>query len=873
MTTIHHGDQFHFKNGWDLAQRTQNFHEAQGQPFAELVRWIVPINDSLVLNKDGALMACFELRGLDMDSSSNNSINTAREQVIYALEQMQDAQLTVSWQVRRRKTTLYPAGDFPDPVSAGIQNTLRESFLLNTQYVNRIHVVLCMPPAANTMRVMSQMRRAQEEMGGWKGTYQALLNGFKNVLKGENEFPYRSINEVEEQAEAFSKVLERFQGAMAMVGLRHLRGDELGQFLELSSSPTSDWEQLEGLPDSDAAFLDTTMPKVAIDNGYRDMLCFGWSSQEVWGKTYSLDLRKRKKLSVDMLDRLMSAPFEFTLAHTIKLLPRGKGEREVESVQRYHANRRFPLLSYVAAAFSGNTDMSGAPVNAVRQKAADEAEELKDRVATGVEGIGDYYGTVMVLAATPEQCESDSRILEEILLASRISPRHETLHKLSSFCATVPGCSGEVMLWDKLTTTNFADLCPLRSLDSGDIQNQFLTEQLGVPCPALLALPTIHRTPLYFTGYVGDLGHGMLIGPSGTGKTTFVNLMWTMFRKYPGARFIGFDKNFSVRPPVLLQGGDYVDLSPENATSSAPMNPVRALLTGEDGARHIGWVVDWIELLVRQRGYEPSAQDRLALESAVRSTYHMGLSDPTQLRLGSVVVQLDLQTPLAQALVHWTSGNLYGRYFDNEDDAFHVDRLVGIENGSILSSPELSVPYMSYAFYRIEVMLRDTREQTGSVSPTFIYVPEVWYFLSNAHFREKFFEFLVTLRKLMGVAWLDTQSPDQLVQSSIYSAMRDNVASLILTPNKKALTGSLSKLYREEFLLSDEELQAVANGVPKRDYFLKQAVMSRRLTLDLPPTVMACLRSDKRAQTLLDKLQNAGDSDWRAAYIRELSHE
>ena len=870
MTTIHHGNQFQFESSWDVAQRTQNFHEAQGQPLAELVRWIVPIRDTLVLNKDGALMACFELRGLDMDSSPVHTINLAREQVVYALEQMQDAQVTVAWQVRRRRTTVYPEGDFPDPVSAGIQSALHEDFLRKTQYVNRMHVVLCMPPAANTMRVMAQLRRAQEEMGGWKGTYQALLNGFKNILKGENEFPYRSMDEIEEQADAFSKVLDQFQGALAVVGLRLLRGDELGQFLELSSSPTSDWGKLEGLPSSDV-FLDTSMPKVAIDNSYRDMLAFHWSSTEVWGKTYSLDYRKREKLSVDMLDRLMSAPFEFTLAHTIRLLSRGKGEGEAESVQRYHANRRFPLYSYIIAGLTGDKEMSSAPVNSVREDAANEAKLLKDRLSTGAEGLGNYYGTVMVLGGTPQQCEEASRMLEEIMLASRISPRHETLHKLASFCATVPGCSGEVMLWDKLTTTNFADLCPLRSLDSGDIQNEFLTEQLGVPCPALLALPTIHRTPLYFTGYVGDLGHGMLIGPSGTGKTTFVNLMWTMFRKYPGARFIGFDKNFSVRPPVLLQGGEYVDLSPENATSSAPMNPVRALLAGEGGARHIGWVVDWLELLVRQRGYEPTAQDRLSLERIVRTTYQMGLNDPRQLRLGSIVVQLDLQTPLAQSLLHWTSGHLYGRYFDNEEDAFHVDRLVGIENGSILSSPELAVPYMSYAFYRIEVMLRDTRDQAGSVSPTFIYVPEVWYFLSNAHFREKFFEFLVTLRKLLGVAWLDTQSPDQLVQSSIYSAMRDNVASLVLTPNKKALTGSLSHLYQEEFLLSDEELQAVANGVPKRDYFLKQAMMSRRLTLDLPPPVMACLRSDKRAQTLLDKLQTSGDPEWHAAYIRELS--
>lgn len=873
---IHHGDNFHFAPHWDVAERTQRFHQAQGQPWAELVQWLVAVGDGLVLNKDGSLMACLALKGLDMDSAPNHAVNTARGQVLYALEQMQDARITVSWQVRRRKTTVYPAGDFPDSVSSGIQAALKADFLRNTQYMNKVHVVITMPPPANAMRVMAQVRRSQEELGGWRGTVAAVVNGLKNIAKGESEFPYRDFSEIQEQCDGFAKVLEHFQGACASIGVRRLRGDELGQFLELSSSPTSDSERLEGLPESDTVFLDTTMPKTAIDNSYGDYLCFQWDEREVWGKTYSLNLEKRKDLSVDMLDRLMSAQFEFTLAQTFKLLPRAKGTKVIEDVERYHANRRFPFKSYIVAAITGKSDMEDAPVNKARQEAADEAETLKNLVSMNKAGIGHYYGTVMVLADTPEQCHSDSLRCEEILLAARIAPRHERLHKLSSFLSTVPGCSGEVVLWNEITTENFADLCPLRGLSSGELVNEFLSEQLGVKCPALIALPTAHRAPLYFTGYVGDLGHGMLVGPSGTGKTTFVNLLWTMFRKYPGARFIGFDKNFSVRPPVILQGGSYVDLSPENTSGSARMNPL-SLLAGMGGARHIGWVVDWIELLARSRGYAPTSQDRTTLERIVGAIHSVGLSDPSQLRLGSVVVQIPgLNTnALAQALMPWTEGRLYGRYFDNVVDELHVDGVVGIENGSMLTSPELSVPYMAYAFYRIETLLRDTRDKTGLVAPTFIYVPEVWYFLENVHFRAKFFEFLVTLRKLLGVVWLDTQSPDQLVQSSIYSAMRDNMANLVLTPNKKALTGTLSKLYRDEFLLTDEELQAVANGVPKQDYFLKQADMSRRLTLNLPREAMACLRSDKRAQTLLDRLLHADplDPDWRNAYIEELCRE
>jgi type IV secretory pathway VirB4 component len=116
----------------------------------------------------------------------------------------------------------------------------------------------------------------------------------------------------------------------------------------------------------------------------------------------------------------------------------------------------------------------------------------------------------------------------------------------------------------------------------------------------------------------------------------------------------------------------------------------------------------------------------------------------------------------------------------------------------------------------------------------------MWYFIRNEMFQGKFFEFLVTLRKLLGVVWLDTQSPDQLVASKIYSALRDNIATTVFTPNRKALTSSLGTLYRDEFLLSQEELQAIADGTRKRDYFIKQGGPRARSRWTCPPLWLPC---------------------------------
>lgn len=868
---------FVFKPEWDVATRTRVFHETRGQACAAWVRWLLPLDEQVVLNKDGSMLAVFELSGLDLDSTTNHQVNQARGQILYALEQVQEMNATVWWQVRRRITTDYPTSPFPDPISQFIDDRLHHDFLKNRQYINKHHIVLSLAPASQSMRLMNMLRRSQETDPGLMGGLRALWSSITGAVSGDGQFPYSDATEIAEALEQFHKTADQFAAAMSSVGIRALRGDELGGFLEVTASPTSSLETSTPIPAD--VYMDTTVPRSAINNGYRDVLHFEWNSDQAWAKTYSLDFAKRKRVSLDMLDALMAAPFEFTLSHVFELQSRSRGERAVDEYGKYHQTRRFPVKAYILAAMKSG-DMSGAPVNQVRDDHATEAELIKNEVSAGQTGVGRCYSVVMVQAKTLQELNEASSKCEELLQSQRIQPVHERLHKMSSFAATVPGSQGEIALWRQMTTENFGDLCPLRTLQPGNRINAYLTEQLQHPCPALLTLGTRHRTPFYFTGYVGDLGHGMMIGPSGTGKTSFVNLCWSMYRKYPNARVIGFDKEYSLRPAVVLQGGKYLDLTAASSevtvTTRAQINPIRAMGEGL-GSRHIPFMVEWLELLAQTRGYQLTSEDRLDLERAVYSTVEIGERDPEHLRLLSIVAQLDMTKPLAMALKPWTQGHVNGSYFDNVSDNMDIENLVAMENGAILENEELAAPYMFYSFYRIQTMLRDTKDRDGVVAPTFIYVPEMWYFLRSETFRNKFFDFLVTLRRLNGIVWLDTQSPDQLVKSDIYSALRDNIATTVFTPNAKAMTKTLGDMYRSEFLLTDEEIQHIASGTPKRDYFIKQGGLSRRISLDLQPEVMACIRSDKRAQVLLDRyldkpaIRSGQSTDWQQAFIKELT--
>jgi type IV secretion system protein TrbE len=860
-----------FTGSQSIAERSLEMARLDGSPMSEYIRWLCPLNDHVILNKDGSLMACLDFSGRDLDSTRPEDLNQVRSQLIYSLEQIQDLAPTLTWQVRRRVTTKYPLAQFTDPIGASLDANLREKFIRDVHYVNRHTLALCLPPSAAATRVMQAVERAQGQ--GFMKVAGLFLGGLVKTARGQDDFPYESMQDVQQALEHFEKALSTFMAGTAALRTRLLRGDQLGGFLQLASTPSSDLECRSSLALSNGGLtlLDEVIPQGIINNDWADAIEFEHNGRKTWACCYTLDLRKRQRLQIDMLDELMSAPFEFTLSHVFKGLPRSKATRVVGEALTYHSNRKYSIKSFLAAAFS-HGDVSRLPTNEAREEDSDEARLLQAQVEAGREGVGYYYGVLMPQASSIEDLLEAQKRAEELMQGARLSPRLEGLHKFSSFCATIPGSAEEVARWIKITAENFVDLCPARTVADGSFINQYLTETSGVACHALVAFPTKAKTPFYYTGYVGAVGHEVIIGGTGTGKTSLATVLWSQFRKYPGARVLVFDKNYSCRPAIYLQGGSYIDLNPERQQGQdrKRMSPIAALMQ-DASLRHLSFLVRWIELLASMRGYSVSADDRKELERALKATAELGARQPSSLRLGTVVVRLDGTTELAKQLSMWVGDSANASYFDNEVDDINLDQLTGIEMGSILGNEELAAPFMSYAFYRVEVRLRDMGAREDAPVPTQIYIPEVWYFLRHKQFARELDEWLVTLRKLGARVTMDTQTPDKLVESEVFPAIRDNIPTVIFTPNPRAGTASLRRMYINELGLNEQDLKFIETGVPGQDYYIRTGEISRRISMRLPPEVVAMTRSDPKAQKALDHYITLGlPEGWQTRYLKEM---
>jgi type IV secretion system protein TrbE len=73
--------------------------------------------------------------------------------------------------------------------------------------------------------------------------------------------------------------------------------------------------------------------------------------------------------------------------------------------------------------------------------------------------------------------------------------------------------------------------------------------------PPLLLAKTKGATPFRLTLHVGDVGHSLIVGPTGAGKSVLLSVLALQFRRYQRSQLVIFDKGRSARAATLGLGG------------------------------------------------------------------------------------------------------------------------------------------------------------------------------------------------------------------------------------------------------------------------------------------------------------------------------
>ncbi len=130
----------------------------------------------------------------------------------------------------------------------------------------------------------------------------------------------------------------------------------------------------------------------------------------------------------------------------------------------------------------------------------------------------------------------------------------ETLNAVEAWLSSIPGHVYANVRQPIVSTLNLAHLMPLSAVWAGPERNDHLDG------PPLLIARTEGTTPFRLTTHVGDVGHALVVGPTGAGKSVLLATLILQFRKYSDAQIYVFDKGRSVRAAMLGLGGEFHDL-------------------------------------------------------------------------------------------------------------------------------------------------------------------------------------------------------------------------------------------------------------------------------------------------------------------------
>jgi type IV secretion system protein VirB4 len=785
----------------------------------DFLPWAVLVAPGVVLNKDGSFQATARFRGPDVRSA------TADELVSFAARANNVfKRLGSGWaayvEADRREITDYPTGVFEDDLSRLIDAERAAAFEeAGAQFETVHHLTLQWTPPADASAKASAFFFAAD--GKPKGSGKAKRKTAEEPAS--DVATDKQLGLGREALAAFQRSTAHAFGLFeAMVADFHaLDDDETLTYLKGAVSPR---RQSVRAPAA-AAFLDGLLCDAPLTGGGAPVL----------GDQHLRILTIKgfpPFTSPGVLDDLNALGITFRWMTRHLCLDRTESEKELIKWRRLWFSKHKSLGALIKEMMTKEEATFSNP-DAIAKTA--EVDEALEELGSEAIGFGFLTSTLVVLAPTAKEADEKLRLADRIIASRGFVTVAETLNAVEAWLSSLPGHAWANVRHPLVSTLNFSHIAPLATPWAGDDWNHHLD------APPLSLARTDGSTPFRLDLHVGDVGHTLVIGPTGAGKSVLLSFLALQWRRYAGAQIFVFDKGGSARAAVLGLGGTAIDLGAEGAPAFQPLARI-------DQSAELSAALDWVMGLLAQEGIAESPDVKQRVWSALQSL----ASAPIDQRHLTGLRLLVQDSRLQSALLPYTQDGAHGGIFDGAEDRVSLSDAVLFEMEEIMARPKAAGPALLYLFDRLDERF-DGR-------PTLLVLDEAWLFLDSPLFAARIREWLKTLRKKNVAVLFATQSLADIANSPIASALIESCPTRIYLPNERAFEPQQREIY-ERFGLNETEIGLIATAQRKRDYYYASPKGRRVFELALGPVALAfCAASDPTSRAAVAKLERQRSS-------------
>jgi len=778
-------------------------HARKAKRLADYLPWAALIGDGIILGKDGSFMRVLKFRGPDLDSATQSELITTSARLNAALKR-----LGTGWAIyveaQRRPSPDYPVSTgFADPVSGLIDEERRAQFegldVAQANYTSAYYLTLqWLPPADDTSKASALLFEGGERAGV---TAADTLEDF--------------IRETARLFDMVSGVMPEaaWLGSEATLTYLHSTISTHDQRIAVPETPM----HLDALL-ADDLLVGGLTPQLG-DKHLRCLTITGFPASTIPG----------------MLDELNRLGFGYRWTTRAIALDKIAAQKMLTRIRRLWFAKRKSLTAIIKEVL---TNEASVLVDSDATNKSAEADAALQDLGADVAGYCYVTTSITVLGDTAREADYRLQAIEKVVRGRDFACIAESLNAVEAWLGSLPGNPYANVRQPPISTLNLAHIMPVSAVWAGQDRDTHLGG------PPLFHARTEGATPFRFALHVGDVGHTLVVGPTGAGKSVLLAFMALQFRRYQGAQVFAFDHGGSIRAATLGVGGEWHDLGGLLGGDGHPiqLQPLAKI----DQADERAWAADWLAAILAREDFPVTPEIKEHLWSALGNL----ATAPTDQRTLTGLAVLIQSADLKRALQPYTLAGPYGRLLDGDAEGFGTHDFQAFETEGLVGTPAAPA-ILAYLFHRI------SRSLDGS--PTLILIDEGWLALDDEMFGRQLKEWLKTLRKKNASVVFATQSLADIEGSQIAPAIIESCPTRLFLANERALEPQIGNVYRR-FGLNDRQIEIVASATPKRDYYCQSALGNRLFDLGLGPLALAfAAASSKSNQNRISALFDPDD--------------
>ncbi|HEV2501784.1 MAG TPA: VirB4 family type IV secretion/conjugal transfer ATPase [Mesorhizobium sp.] len=755
------------------------------RPMATHIPYLRHVSDTVINLESGALLAVVKLDGLFFQTEDQAELNMRSVVQNTMIRALGSSRFSLWSTVIRRQVESELAGVFDDPFCELLNRRYMDQLRKKRMFTNELYLTIVRSGMRGALGAGETVKRLFDRAGGrpvqdekLRESVTELEDLVGNITNELQKYGARALGIAYRNGEPYSEPSEFFNTVLTCGVPRRMRLPRMGLRNYVGTSRLHFGKR-------------TMQAQAAIDDESR----FG----------AMLSVKEYPPFTgPGMLDGLLQVNHEFILTQSFTIADKPIAMERISRLQRQ-------IAASDEAGSSVETDIDHALNSLMNQEAV----------------FGFHHLTLLCLSRDLDGVSKSVSELGACLTDMNINWLREDVNLEAAFWAQLPGNHSYIARNAMLSSANFAGLSSMHNFATGQIDRT----HWGLP---ITILETTSQTPYWFNFHRRDIGHFLVTGPTGSGKTVVLAfLLAQAMRISPAPRGVFFDKDRGAEIFIRAIGGDYEVLTPGTPTGFNPLQLENTALNREFLARLLK------AMLRPSNGQAFRQEEEDTLERAIGRLCQEPVAQRTLANLAGLLVgraRADAND-LHSRLRPWIEGEKAWLFNAPHDVlSFSSRRVFGFDMTNIIGNEELRAPALMYIYHRLDELL------TGD--PVMFFMDEGWQLLADETFSNYIVDKMKTIRKLNGIVGFGTQSAADIARAKVSHTLIEQSATNIHFPNPRADEES----YIRRFGLTVKEFNFIRNTPPeKRTFLIKHGNDSviARLDLSAMPDLVKVLSGRK----------------------------